>query len=376
MWWLLLIILVLLLLYFYNKSYEQYTGVAGKEKVPGKTIWLQSSSTRESWELYNPDWNIEIMPSDNTNLSVLSTHGGIWVDTDIQCTRPLDDWLYDLLQPCGFWMYRDGQRICFIASIQQSTLLQKWSKESGTSFDELCKTDKEFMNEWKKVPHKDKPYFKQVSESIPVEPAVSRDFGDNVMVAGDCKHEESVLELGNLCTTHNIQLLVYDKCNFCKHVPSHIYSRPLQNKGRESGTFMYFIVKYYDMLPNNIIFTAGNTKTRDRINLLTRMISDENYVCETRPLYLDEGFQLDTYGDIVMTHSEIRPFKNWYEHSIGEWDGNKNGACMSGVIKTTREKILKNPKHVYINLLNQLNRAESTEVGHYMERALKALLDM
>ena len=105
------------------------------------------------------------------------------------------------------------------------------------------------------------------------------------------------------------------------------------------------------------------------------MITDENYVCETRPLDLDAGFQLDGYGDRPLTLSEVRPFKNWYEHSIGEWDGNKDGACMGGLIKTSREKILKNPKQVYVNLLNQLNIAESTETAHYMERSLKALLD-
>jgi hypothetical protein len=374
MWWLLLIILVLLLLVFFHKNSDKYETTENKKEL-SKIIWIPEDSTRESWELHNPDWRIEIVPSDHTNLSVLATHGGIWVDKDIQCTRPLDDWLYDLLQPCGFWMYRDGQHICFIASMQQSTLLQKWSKESSTSFDKLCKTDHEFINEWEKVPHKDKPYFKEVSERIPVEPAISRDFGDNVMVASDCNDRESLIVLDNLCTTHNIQLLVYDKCNFCKHVPSHIYSRPLQNKGREGGTFMYFIVKYYDMLPSKIIFTAGRMNVRNRPNILTKMITDENYICETHPLDSDAGFQLDAYGDGPLTPSEVRPFKYWYKHNIGEWDGTKNGACMGGLIKTTREKILKNPKHVYVNLLNQLNRAESTEVAHYMERSLHALLN-
>jgi hypothetical protein len=371
-WWLLLVVLILIILVlFYNKMSENY-----KEKVPGKTIWLQGNNVRESWELHNPDWNIEIVTNDDTNISVLATHGGVWVDSDIPCTRPLEDWLYDVLQPCGFWMYRDGPRICFIASIQESILLQKLTKKRGTSFDELCKTDQDFMDEWEKVPHKDKPYFKEISERIPVEPVVSRDFGDNVMVVSDCKHVDSIIELDNLCNSYGIKMLVYDKCNFCKHVPSHIYSRPLSNKGRETATFMFFIIKYYDILPNKIIFTAGNAKKHNRTGKLKKMITDENYICDTSPLYTQENFTYDVHEGKTLVKSEIRPFKKWYEHSIGVWDGNKEGPCWNGLIKTTREKILKNPKHIYINLLNQLNIAESTETGHYMERSLKALLDI
>ena len=481
MWWILLIIVIVLLLLalFYNKpsKYEE------KEKVPGKTIWLLwfqgwddntpwvVKKVRESWEFHNPDWNIELVTKENIGtyideklisydttpqalsdiirLNLLATHGGVWADATMLCMRPLDDWLYDVLQPSGFWMYHgkepDAPASWFIISMKQSTLIQKWANKTNeywkngknsegnyfwmdSLFNELCETDPDFLREWRKVPYiscedygqshmlagkttENNDYIKNIlntnppytlklswhqnpsentdtgyaimislktkdTKILPVEPAVSRDFGDNVMVVSDCKHEDSVIDLDNLCKSHGIEMLVYDKCNFCKHVPYDVYSRPLQNKGRDMGTFMYFIVKYYDMLPNKIIFTAGNVKKWDRLNRLSKMITDENHVCDNFPnLNSQADFTLDTYEDKVLTHSEIRPFKNWYEHSIGKWDGNKD-MCYNGVIKTTREKILKNPKHVYVNLLNQLNRAESNEVVHYVERGLKALLDM
>jgi len=483
-WWLLLIIFVLLLLVlFYNKIYEQYTDVVEKKKVPGKTIWLLwfqgwddntpwlVKKVRESWEFHNPDWNIELLTKENIGsyidekliaydttqmalsdiirLNLLATHGGVWADATMLCMRPLEDWLYDALQPCGFWMYHGKEAYAptswFIISMHQSTLIQKWTNKtneywkSGNNaegnyfwmdslFNKLCETDSDFLNQWRKVPyiscedygeshmlagkgHGNDDYIKNIlntkppytlklsrhenisentdggyaimislktknTKILPVEPAVSRDFGDNIMVVSDCKHEDSIIELDNLCSYYNVEMIVYDKCNFCKHVPSRVYSRPLQNKGREAGTFMYFIVKYYNILPNNIIFTAGNTKKHDRIDKLTKMIKDKNYVCETVALHTQADFLLDIYEEKPITPAEKRPFKNWYQHSIGEWDDNKHGACWNGLIKTTREKILKNPKQIYINLLNQLNVAESTETAHYVERSLKALLDM
>ena len=480
MWWILLIlVIVLLLLVLFYKKPEKYE----EKKVPGKTIWLLwfqgwddntpwvVKKVRESWEFHNPDWNIELLTKENIGtyidekliaydttpqalsdiirLNLLATHGGVWADATMLCMRPLENWLYDVLQPCGFWMYHGGKPDApaswFIISMHQSALIQKWANKTNeywkngndakadrfwmdALFKQLCETDPDFLNEWRKVPHiscedygqshmlagkttENNDYIKNIlntnpphaikltvtdanitedtdggyaimislktkgTKNLPIEPAVSRDFGDNVMVISDCKHEESVLELDNLCKSHGIQMLVYDKCNFCKHVPSDVYSRPLQNKGREAGTFMYFIVKYYDMLPSNIIFTAGNTKKHDRIDRLSKMITDENYICDTSPLHTQANFTLDTYEDKLLVPSKIRPFKYWYKDSIGEWDDYKLGACWNGVIKTAREKILKNPKQVYINLLNQLDTAESSEVAHYVERSLKALLN-
>lgn len=109
--------------------------------IPRKiwTMWLQGDqepppvvdAALESWARHHPDWEITVLTADTLHryvgsdlavraqrqrayriselarLTVLSRYGGVWVDGTCFCTRPLDDWLPDLVGPSGFFAFRN-----------------------------------------------------------------------------------------------------------------------------------------------------------------------------------------------------------------------------------------------------------------------------
>lgn len=187
------------------------------EAVPsassGKVIWLLwwqgwdrapwvARRVRESWEKLNPDWRVELVSeknlrdhisgrvldiifdpskdigmaakSDLVRLALLAQNGGVWADSTALCMMPLDPWLYDVLEPTGFWMYhgRDhGTGPCswFMVSIRDTyvyrtwlaTAIAYWDARKRTDdyywmdslFVQLCEIDDRFRADWNRVPY-------------------------------------------------------------------------------------------------------------------------------------------------------------------------------------------------------------------------------
>jgi len=133
----------------------------------GKTIWMLwfqgwenapklAHKVKQAWIKLNPDWKVicldeKTLPlyidlqfkdcmgyqarSDLVRLSLLNKYGGVWADASLVPFIPLDDWIYDALQPVGFWMfhgrdYGKGPASWFIISIKQSYIIKKWSERS------------------------------------------------------------------------------------------------------------------------------------------------------------------------------------------------------------------------------------------------------
>lgn len=194
-----IIILIIILILTQNSCYEK--------EVPGKTIWILwlqgwdkapwlQQKVRDSWIKYNPEWNVELVDENNLKnyvdipyinkveasaaksdvirLSLLAKHGGVWVDSTMLCMAPLDEWVYDALDPAGIWMYHggadaQGPASWFIISIKQSYIIKKWKKACDDYwasrskedeyfwmdglFNNLLKSDVKFAQEWNSVPY-------------------------------------------------------------------------------------------------------------------------------------------------------------------------------------------------------------------------------
>jgi hypothetical protein len=132
-------------------------------------LWLQgwdnakwlNKQVAESWKINNPDWTIhyidfenlkdyvsdidyiydttkDISPqakSDIIRLSLLKNHGGIWADATLMCMQPLDHWVFEAVEPSGFWMYRGnggsgGISCWFIVSQKDNYVINKWKEEA------------------------------------------------------------------------------------------------------------------------------------------------------------------------------------------------------------------------------------------------------
>lgn len=189
--------------------------VAGRKTI--WILWLQGWNddtpwlvweVRRSWETFNREWRVVAldagtlgsyvdtapgsplgqmmdtsagvpMPalSDMARLTLLSQHGGVWADATLLCMRPLDEWVYDSILPCGFWMYHgrdygDGPASWFIVSIRQSYVVRAWARACleywklrdykgqphdyfwmDATFADLRRTDCEFDRQWRLVPY-------------------------------------------------------------------------------------------------------------------------------------------------------------------------------------------------------------------------------
>jgi hypothetical protein len=182
-----------------------------------KTIWLLwlqgwddpsckwlNKQVVESWQLNNPDWNIEYVTLDNLKtyvndidyiydvnkqittaaksdiirLSLLKNHGGVWADATLLCMQPLDHWIEEAMLSSDIWMYHGsggsmnvevGPASWFIVSIANGTVITKWKNECDNYwannnsaanyywmdelFKKLYKTDESFRDEWLKTPY-------------------------------------------------------------------------------------------------------------------------------------------------------------------------------------------------------------------------------
>lgn len=432
----LIILVVLIVVYTCKKTKTQC------KRVPGKTIWLLwmqgwdentpwvVQQVRKSWELLNPGWNIELVSehnlsdyvkipyinhpdidhpakSDIIRLKLLSEHGGVWADATLLCMIPLDRWIYDAIEPSGFWMYhgRDngkGPASWFIVSLKQSIIASKWYnsadnfwkdklKQKGKIqydyfwmddlFKKLYENDRVFLREWKKVPYlwcedkgqshmlaekvfNDNEDLKDILKNTPpyvlkltrrgynekdpnhektngyaaIQAALKQElapyplhemkqlypshnkFSKIVAVTEDFNQDNSINKLYKMCNSKNIQLFVYDKTNFCKHIHKYIYSRPLQNEG---NSFLNFIIKYYDNLPNDIIY-----------------------------IYKNRLEPLDLTKKSNCKNSPIPPeYKNTW---IEKYSKEIGMDFCKGIIKTNKDNISKHSKQFYIDILNSI----------------------
>ena len=487
----LLILIYLPLLYLVIMSNYQHTREGYSVQVKGKTVWLLwlqgwgdapwlVQQVRRSWEHWNPTWNIVTLDAENLRdylpaaptllanvpgsqaqsdvirLNLLATHGGVWADATMLCMASLEAWVYEALQPAGFWMYhgRDygmGPASWFIISQRQSYLIHKWCDACNefwlrsrpdvdyfwmdALFNDLYNNDHQFKTEWHQVPyiwaespfqahmlaglvtswnpelhevlqttppyaiklsHHDFPAdmseIKKTNAYIAINSSLNRNetfihpmhhivrpkvfTKDTVLVSPDCADKAGIEFLEQITNEHNIQLIVYDKCNFCAHVPFGVYCRPLPNVGRDMGTFVYFVLTHYDDLPNEILFIPSNIKKHHRKERLEDLLADPNTNgCDAAPMQNQGEFTLSQYEDNDLTHAFVRPLQAWYNKYVNNYekDKDKSGPCWNGIMRTYRSNILKHPKHLYVNIYEHLKVADSAEVVHYVERIMQLI---
>ncbi len=129
-----------------------------------------------SWKTHNPDWEIvaldknaapELMPkvtlptniaeshyADILRTHILAEHGGVWVDADLLCRQPLDQWLLNFLSHAPLFTFSpDGrERVIsnwFLAASPQSQIFNAWR--------DIC------VMIWDQRPNADLPYFWHMS---------------------------------------------------------------------------------------------------------------------------------------------------------------------------------------------------------------------
>jgi hypothetical protein len=193
MWWWILIFTVIVLLLATKPIPSQYST---------KTVWLLwmqgwdnapslVTKVKDSWVTKNPGWNIQLVSKENLGefmdtskipweasmqaqsdvirIHLLEKHGGVWADSTLFCTRPLDLWLPDF---DSIWMYRGsllytygkGPASWFICAKKGSYSVRRWkekvdeywsSRKSTLNYFwldslwwDLYNSDRQFAEEW------------------------------------------------------------------------------------------------------------------------------------------------------------------------------------------------------------------------------------
>jgi hypothetical protein len=176
-----------------------------------------------------------------------------------------------------------------------------------------------------------------------------------------------------------------------KHHPEY-ETVSLPNVGKESHSFMWYIVNNYENLPENVFFCQGGI-TSNEMKYLKFMYVVNNLSNVNRngvialPGQLsfrygafDYDFKIDEWTSSnplnenftrKLVPSKVRPFGKWYTTFITDdlTKISKYGVSYNGIFCTTRDSILRFPKRIYEELFKQSSVAESTEVGHYLERS-------
>ena len=193
-----------------------------------------------------------------------------------------------------------------------------------------------------------------------------------VVVAAECGAENDARDLQKYCKNNDAKLMAFDKCNFCKHIPIDIWCRPLANVGRESETYLNFVLTNYENLPERIAFMPTPIDKHGRMNDLDNYISQNIEGCTNRfVMPVLENFTLDEWGGHKLLPAVDRPLKNWYEKHVGVWSS--DSACWFGLVMSSRDRITKKKLDFYENLHRQTTGSSHTEVGHYIERSLSAI---
>lgn len=189
----------------------------------------------------------------------------------------------------------------------------------------------------------------------------------------------------------NHRIVCYNKgnnSNFYKHPNMEIIRLP--NVGMCNHTYLYHIINNYDKLDNLTLFVAGSCMDDNKryITNLTfdRMTSKTNsafVVSRVNDVLKDlYDFTLDNYkvrnsqnttlnDSSELVKCKIRPFGKFYEHYFEKL--HISGINYYSIFGVSKEHILHQPKALYENLIQHVNKDINTEAAHYLERLTLAI---
>ena len=188
------------------------------------------------------------------------------------------------------------------------------------------------------------------------------------------------------CCISNVLLISKKHTNHPKYKLVH-----LPNLGREANSFMWYITKYFDNLPEIIFFCQGGVKSNKMkynkfLYVVKNLVNVDKIGCITVPGHLSTWYSAFDYDftlknwkstnnlnendDSKLIPSSVRPFGKWYETFISNdiTKISKYGHSYNAIFCTTKQSIMKFPKCTYEELYNQTLLGENTEVAHYLER--------
>jgi len=170
-------------------------------------------------------------------------------------------------------------------------------------------------------------------------------------------------------------------------IPNNCKIITLNNVGRESHTYLTYIIDNYNNLSKVTVFLPASCmdehKRSKTLFVINKAVKTENTVLSgsifndnIREVFKD--FSLDVWKNtninnisinpiINLKLSELRPFYKWYDNNFENVDNHV--VCWFGIFAVSKKHIIQHPIEKYKNLLHYLDDHHNPEVGHYMERS-------
>jgi hypothetical protein len=162
----------------------------------------------------------------------------------------------------------------------------------------------------------------------------------------------------------------------------------LPNMGRESETYLHYIIDNYDNLPDVVVFTQGKItdhvfEFRGELHKYLLKLKDEafNYgKSKARLNYLESDPDVNWRKDWNLrngvyylrdNYKDNKPiiYEDWFKTNINKDYPNPVHFYTNGLFAVKKEFILNKPIEYYKELIKEVNHHINSTEGHFFERA-------
>ena len=173
--------------------------------------------------------------------------------------------------------------------------------------------------------------------------------------------------------------IVYNKGD-ALHIENEIM---LKNVGRESETYLRYIITNYDNLPDVVVFTQARIsdhKGKDDIHYLIDIKNEalsytksQNFMIHNdvgKCMHFDKTWNVRQDGYYLKdNYKNPIPFFEWFKTNIDVHYPNPIYLYCNAIFAVKKETILHNPIEYYKRLIAEVNHHNDPAEGHFLERS-------
>lgn len=187
----------------------------------------------------------------------------------------------------------------------------------------------------------------------------------------------------------NIEWLKSDMSNciiYNKGNKLNIYNEILlKNVGRESETYLHYIITNYYNLPDVVVFTQARISDHKGINDINYLIKIKNEALtysKSRDILthydLGENIHFDKEWNLRKDGYYLRDnyknnkpitFLEWFKRNIDQNYPNPIYIYINGIFAVKKENIINKPIEYYKRLIEEVNHHINSTEGHFFERS-------
>lgn len=163
----------------------------------------------------------------------------------------------------------------------------------------------------------------------------------------------------------------------------------LENVGRESETYLHYIIENYDNLPDILICTQADIKDHRGSNDIGHLIcmkTEALHYGKSTPYVHSKSEELPWWqpnfnlisGQVVQQNyynNEQTIFRDWFEKFIDVYP-EPIVIYTNGIFAVKKELVLSKPLQYYKELIKQVNHHINPTEGHYFERSWYYIFSM